>query len=306
MNFFVKLQNLDRRILYMFLIVGVTIGFYVKATIPTNTDPSSNSFYEFIMTTDPEKPVLVQSDWTNNTRGESMGHCMNLLRILMGRNIKFVIYSAADPIAPEVYRTTIRLVNEERIARGLDPYVSGVDYIDLGYFANAEATNMSMSTNIRGAFDRSVRVPGQGTMSIWKTDMLKDIQNVSEFGGMVVITASASIDIALQRLASDIGIGALVTGVTAPTVLPYYQSGQCKGVGAGLKGVYDVEYLMEHGLNGKYKFKEAVNDPEAITFARGASYYLSLHIALTILILAVILGNVAMLISKRKSGGVAK
>ncbi len=308
-----KMQRVDRRILYVILVVLVCTGLFFPSTVPTQPDPSSRDFYASIMKVPEGSTVLLQTDWTNSTRGESMGHFENLMRILMSRKIKFVFYSAADPIAPQVARTVINRINKEREAQGLYVYRIGRDYLDLGYFPNAEATNANMAADLRNAWaGRRSKTPEGREIDIFDTEVLSGVRKVGDVQMLIVITASASIDIAIQRLANRVPITAMVTGVTGPGVLPFYQSGQVKGLTVGLKGVYDLEYMMEYGIgipdaNGKvlvdWKGMQVEPITEGTRFARGRQYYGTLHIALLLMITFVILGNVGMFLSRRAKRG---
>lgn len=313
MTIWEKMQKVDRRILYGILVVAVCVGLFFPSTIRTDPDPSSKSFYAEIQKLQPGSTIIVQTDWTNSTRGESLGHFENLMRLVMNGDHKFIFYSAADPAAPQVARTVIATIVAERKAQGLKEYRVGEDYVDLGYFPNAEATNTSMGANLRAAWaGRRSKMPDGNEIDIFKTPVLSKVQRIEDCQMMIVVTASQSIDIAVQRLAKKVPISALVTGVVGPTVLPFYQSGQIKGVAVGLKGVYDMEYLMEYGINDteiegrKYVTWDkpgAVKKIEKGTrFARGRQYYGTLHVALTLLILAVVMGNVAMFAARRRKG----
>lgn len=312
MTFWEKAQAVDRRVLYAILIVCVSAGLFLPLNIPTDPDPSSKSLYSAMQKLEAGDTVIIQTDWTNSTRGESMGHFENLMRLLMSKDVKFVFYSAADPIAPQVARTVISRIHAERGDQGLKVYQIGEDYIDLGFFANAEATNTSMGTNLRNAWSgKKTKMPDGSEIDIWDSPVLRDINSIGDAGMMVVVTASASIDIAVQRLNKEVQIGAMVTGVVGPSVLPFYQANQVVGVAVGLKGVYDMEYMMEYGINepaedgGKplVNAAQSLSAPpvsEGIGLARGASYYGTLHIALLLLILAVVMGNVAMFMSRKR------
>ena len=101
-NVWSKLQTLDRRILYAVLVVTTAASLFIHVEIPVNADVSSKDLYIALMDIPPEKTILIESDWTNSTRGESAGHFEALMRILMSRGQKFAIYSLADPQAPQV------------------------------------------------------------------------------------------------------------------------------------------------------------------------------------------------------------
>ncbi len=312
MTIWEKMQKVDRRVLYGILVVCVCVGLFFPSTIRTDPDPSSKSFYAAVKSLPQGSTIIVQTDWTNSTRGESLGHFENLMRLLMDGEHKFIFYSAADPAAPQVARTVIARIVAERKEQGLKEYKIGEDYVDLGFFPNAEATNTSMGANLKAAWaGRKSKTPDGKEIDIFKTPVLAKVNKIEDCQMMVVITASQSIDIAVQRLAQKIDITALVTGVVGPTVLPFYQSQQIKGVAVGLKGVYDIEYLMEYGINDaeiegrKYVTWDGpkVDKVEQGTrFSRGRQYYGTLHVALALLILAVVMGNVAMFAARRRKG----
>ena len=312
-SFWEKAQAIDRRVLYAVLIVCTVISLFFKTEIPVNPDDSSKDLYVNLMTIDPDKTVLIESDWTNSTRGESAGHFEALMRILMNRNIKFVLYSIADPQAPQVARDALLRIQEERKAQGLKVYEPWVDYLDLGYFPNAEGHLQAVGNNIRTAWGgRKERDEAGVDRDVFTSPVLSGVRVVGDASLLIVCSASATIDIAVERLYGKVPLGFMVTGVMGPNALPYYQAGQIVGMGVGLKGVYDVEYMMTYGVNyrveGANKPKvsyreESVTIPpvtEGTTFDRGARYFLPLHVALTLMILAIILGNVAMFASRKK------
>ncbi|MBS1709536.1 MAG: hypothetical protein JSS65_12555 [Armatimonadetes bacterium] len=314
--FWDKLQKVDRRVLYVVLVVLTSIGLFLKAEIPVAVDDSSADFYAKLMKIDPNKPVVVQTDWTISTRGENMAHLECLLRILMTRKIKFVYYSAtSDAPAFQVATDVIRHINEERKAMNLKVYERGTDYIGLGLFPNAEGANESMRNDIKKAWGgRRVRMPDGNETDIFQTPVLKGVNSMGDFGLMVVVTASDTIDFAVQRLNDKVELTGMATGVIAPGMLPYYQARQLKGFAGGLKGCYDMEYMMKHGINHPEEGgKIYVNAGKIVgevpplgsgkDLARATQYYADLHIALSLLIFAVVVGNVAMFAQKKAKKG---
>ena len=90
----------------------------------------------------------------------------------------------------------------------------------------------------------------------------------------------------------------LVTGVMGPETQVYYSSGQLLGLSKGLKGVYDLETMMESGV--RIKDKDYPPFTGKTNLGRGSIYYPTLHFALALLILAVVVGNVGMAMAKRR------
>ena len=313
-KFWDKAQAIDRRFLYGILIVLTALSLFVKAEIPVNPDPSSKDLYAALMNLDTSKTVLVESDWTNSTRGETAGHFEALLRILMDREIKFVIYAIADPQAPQVARDALLRIKQEREEQKLKVYEPWTDYLDIGYFPNAEGHLQAIGNNIRTAWaGKKERNENNVETDIFQSPVLKDINVVGDASMLVVISASNTIDYAVERLYGKVPMGFMVTGVMGPNALPYHQSGQVVGMAVGLKGVYDIEYMMKYGVNVKdakgkvrVEYEKDGNSPviEPITIGttmdRGRKYFFPLHIALGLMILAVILGNVAMFATRKK------
>jgi hypothetical protein len=310
-------QKIKREYLFLVLVVSLSATLIgLKKALPQIPDSNSMDLYAVMMTSDPNKPVFIQSDWTNSTRGESRGHFQGLVRSLMATNRKFVFYSVADPQAPQVARDAIRTINQERKKQGLREYKPWDDYLDLGLFPNAENSLNSFSNSIKSAWGgRRAKDSTGRERPVFDSPVLQGVTKIEDCGAYYVVSASNSIDIAIERLGTKVTMGGLVTGVMGPGMLPYYRSGQLKGLTIGLVGVYDLEYMMEHGINtadeaGNIVVKNRTKPeqvippvPEGTTFGQGATNNLALHIALTLMILAIALGNVGMIAKKKLEGG---
>jgi hypothetical protein len=309
-----KLQAVDRRILYTILIFALSIPLFLTIAFPVDPDPSSKDFYATVMAVPEGGTVFLQSDWTNSTRGENGGHLESTFRILMSKKCKFVIYSLADPQAPQVFRDVLLRINRERELQGLPTYKPWVDYIDLGFFANAEGTTVSIGNDVKKLFGtRRAKDDAGRERNVFESPVLEPISKVGDAKLFIIITASNTIDYAVQRLSGKVTMVCACTGVIGPSALVFYQSGQLAGVAVGLKGVYDVEYMMANGLNkpgpdGKTLVEfpqkpEVSAEPITVgtTFGRGSKYYASLHAALGLVILAVVVGNIGMFVSRRRS-----
>jgi hypothetical protein len=305
-----KLQNLDRRVLYVILVVLCSLGLFIKVQIPVKVDQQTATLYQKLMTIDKDKTVLIQTDWTISTRGENMGHLEALTRILMARDIKFVFYTATtEAPAVEVSRDVVARINAERKKAGLREYKHNEDYVSLGLFPNAEGINQAMGRDLRKAWkDRTVVRDGK-QVGAFETAALKNVNSIKDISLMVVVTASATVDIAVERLSDKVDMALMCTGVVGGTSIQFYPA-QLKGIASGLKGGYEMEYMMAHGINHKGADGKTLVENSAITetippldykvtLDRANKYYATLHIALALVILAVVVGNVAMFASRK-------
>jgi hypothetical protein len=260
--------------------------------------------------------VIVQSDWTNSSRGESAGAMEALMRILIRKKVKFALMSVADPNAPRVARDALRRINLELEAAGETPYKKWEDYVELGYFPNAEGTGNAMAENLRTAWAGKKDQGPNGMTDVFQSPVLQDIQRIENVQMMINIHASDTLNRLIERIGRRCPLASMCTGVMGPETLVYYTSKQIVGASVGLNGVVELESLMERGIDPDISDKDAqdLKNPvqakgrpkiEGFTgkknYARGMQYYLSLHSALTLMILAVVIGNIGTFLSRRKS-----
>jgi hypothetical protein len=295
-----KLQSINKPTLFLILILTTSIPLFLPGKVPNEPDPPTKALFANVMDIPDGSTVLIESDWTNSTRGESAGQFKALLRMLIRKHIKSCIYTAADPQAPKVARDTIRSLNEEQAAKGKPKYEEWTDWIHLGYFPSAEATDLAIGADIRKAFaGRKAIPPGGNQTDVFKSPVLDKITTVKDMPMMFLITASNTSNVVVERLTGAVPLSFLVTGVMGPETQVYYDSKQLVGLSKGLKGVYDLETMMENGatVNNKHYdgFKGEIN------LDQGALYYPTLHAALILLIVAVLIGNLGMALSRRSS-----
>ncbi len=307
-----KLQTCPKWALYLLLITVTSLPLWVPLNVPNKPKQDAMDFYEAIWKIPEGKTVLIASDWTKSTRGESEGSFSALVRILMRRNLKFAVYSTGDPQAPEVARNVVAKVNRERRAAGEREYKRFEDWLSLPFFANSEGTTGGIGNNIRAILGNAKdAAEGQAPASVLNSPVLKDVQKVQDLGLLVNVTASKTADIIVERLYGKVPLAFMVTGVMVPETSNYYASGQIKGLVGGLKGVYDLEQLMQYGINwqgpdGKTMVKSDRNGEvpgfavdKKFLIGNGTMYYPALHGAVTLLILAVVVGNIGMFLGRK-------
>lgn len=296
-----KLQSIKRTTLFMILILFTSIPLLIPGIkLPNRTDVPAQDIYKQLMTIPEGSTVLIQSDWTNSTRGESGGQFNALIRILMRRHIRACIYTAADAQAPEVAKNAILELNKQQTAAKLPTYDEWNDWVHLGFFPSAEGTSVSIGTDVRKAFaGKKATPPGGKKTDVFESPVLKDIHAVKDFPLMVVLTASNTSNVAIERLYGKVPLAMMVTGVMGPETQVYYDSHQLVGLSKGLKGVYDIENMMDDGATiGGTQFP-AFKGPGIVNHDLGTLYYPTLHAALFLLIIAVVAGNVGMFLSRK-------
>lgn len=291
------LLSIPKQALYLILIVLTSVPLFFDMTIPLSPKDETKDLYRELMSIPEGSTVIIQSDWTNSTRGESRGQFEALVRILMRKKVKFAVVSVADPQAPQAARDVIDILNQE--VPEAERYRRWEDWINIGFFPNAEALGQAMRADVRKAFGGRQDVAGsQGMQDIFKSPVMSNVNKIGDVSALIVVTGTKSIIIALERLAKDVKMLGMVTGVMGPETLNYYSSKQLKGLSAGLKGVAEMEKLMESGIDGEesvgnFKGKKNID--------KGNKYILTLHVAIFLLIGCVVIGNIGVLLGRKKA-----
>jgi len=306
--------NIPRGALFIILFVICSILVFVQTELPNRVSDSSADLYKVIRNLDKSKPVILQSDWTNSTRGESGAQFDSLVRILIRERVKIGLMSGGDAQAPEVARKAIERIARETEAITGQPYRRWEDWVFIGFFPGVEASLQSISGNLQMALANKKDLSTDGAKrSIMESPVMQGMEEIGDTNAYIIVTASKTSRIAIERLSGKVTILALVTGVMGPETYNYYQSGQLKGLSIGLKGAYDIESMMEYGLNtptpdgaqpkvSNNKVQDVVHGYEGDfkNLAMGQQFIVPLHGAIALLILAVVLGNVETIRQRRR------
>lgn len=328
-----KLTSFPKFGLYMILASIASLALVPSCEIPVKPGAGTTALFASLMTLPEGSTIIIQSDWTNSSRGESAGAMEALLRIVGRRKIKFVLMSVGDPSAPRVARTALERINVERESVGEPRLEKWNDYVELGYFPNAEATGNAMATNLRNAWQGKTDQSPDGLKNVWESPVLQNIRRIEDVSLMINITASDTINRLVERIGKRTKLASMCTGVMGPETMVYFTSGQLVGVSVGLNGVVELEALMQRGIDpykeweGKeitgqegeklaHDIKNPVlgrglpriegfrapegKDAKKYNYVRGMQYYLSLHAALALMILAIVIGNIGTFMTRRK------
>ena len=282
-KFWRTLYAIDRRVLYAILIILCSWQVLSPINVPNVPLLMSKALYDYVDTLKEGDTVIVQTDWTTSTQGESKGEFKALMRQLMRHKVNFVITSI-DPLAPGIAKLAIEEVVKEE-PPSTKKYKKGEDWVMAGYFPNAENHAQGMVSNIR----KELTPKG---LADWLTT--HGVRDLADAKGVIVVTASSSITVWIERMRNKTKLALMCTAVMAGENFPYYASGQLEGMVIGAKGAFDYETMLDN----EYKDKSFIN------YQTGKRYMSALFFALLLLIVSVIVGNIAM-VALRNRGPVA-
>ncbi len=268
------LQNIDRQMLYFLMLLAVTIPFFLSIPLPVTTSPQTRALFDKVDSLPEDSFALFGIEWTASTRGENEAQTESLMRHLMKKRVRFAILAFGDPQSE---------VNGQKMAERLEKeysYVEGVNWVNWGYHPS-------------GAQENTLKAMVQDVVSTMKTDVhkkslvelpvMRGIKTVKDFALVLDVTPSNVYLPYIQFVQgpSQVPLGIAVTSVMAPEIYNYIDSKQVIGMIGGLQGGTEYETLLK--IPGK---------------ATRAS--LSSSFAHILIIGLIVVGNIAMLMEKRK------
>ena len=247
-----KLQAIDPRIIYAVLLLFVTVPLLFPISLPNIASPPAVRAYDMVETiakTQPNSTVLIASDWSASTRGESHWQDIAALRQLMMHHLRFAEVSF-DPQNRSLEQADIATINDELVQThpGYARYVYGRDYCLLGYKPSTAIPQFlkGMVDDVPGTLHADYR----GT-PIADVSCMQGIKTMRDFSAIELITGTSLLDTFLQFVVSKSGGTPLIyfpTSVMAPEGYPYLDSHQIAGMVTGIKGAGDFEQL--ENVNG--------------------------------------------------------
>ncbi len=274
MNWTTRLENVDRRVIYVLLLIFCSVPLVSPMGIPLQVSPMTEAVFNIIQKLDPARDtVLLAFDYSPGTGLDAHVVPVAIVEHLVARHIKWVAVSFV-PEGPLMCDRLIAGSNLEK--RGL---VYGTDFVSLGYMAGDEnaVRLFALDCTIIPTDTRGNKTAGLPIMQGKKT--VKDFAFVMQFNaGGPEIWVRQVVD--PMKIVYALG----TVTVSVPSALPYYDSGQIKGLLGGLRA--SAEYEL---LNGKP--------------GQGASMMDAQSMAHLLILGFIALGNIAYFMSKKKNAG---
>ncbi len=271
MSFWEKLGRIDRRVIYVIVLLGVCIPILLKITFPVEPMREVKQAYEEVEKLPPGTPVLISIDYDASSMPELQPMLVAILEHCFRKDLK-VLMMGHWPLGLPLGQIAL-----EKVAAKYNK-VYGKDYVFLGYRPGVAAVMINLGKEIRLVFNTDYK----GT-PIDSLPVMQNIHNYNDIGLIIGFEAGATGDVWVQfaqaRYNAKIILGA--TAVVAPDLYPYLQANQIVGLIGGLRGAADYERL--------------VNAPGPAYLGMPAQT--TIHVLVVILI---ILGNLGYFATRRK------
>ena len=230
-----KLINLDRRIIYLVVLLSVIVPLMNPMGLKIEVTESVKASFQAYEDLPEGSTILMSIDYGPSTAVELEPMALAACDQAMRHNQKVAFMA----LYPEGQALINRLISRLNVLHPDKKY--GEDFVNLGYKAGNEAVPLKMGLDFRGQFPTDTR----GT-PLSDVPMLSNVTQLKQFA--LVATYSAGFPGALEHIritASEYGMPLVVgtTAVQTPQYFPYYASHQIVGLIGGLRGAAEYEKL---------------------------------------------------------------
>lgn len=272
-NFWQTISTLDKRWIYLFVLLAVAIPLIVPIRLPLSPSAPVMDFYKEIEKLPAGSIVLISNDYDPGSKAELYPMTEAVLYHLFKKKCRVVMLSLF-PAGPPMSERALSRIQEE-----LPHLAYGTDYVNLGYKDGREAVLVEMGRSLRSAFPKDYRGNAYETLPL-----LKDVENYSSFGLVVSISVGYPgtkeyVQYAQGRFNLKLLAGS--AAVSVPEYSAYYNSGQLLGMLTGISGAAEYEELI-----GRRALAAKAIDAQAIGHS--------------VIILLILLGNIAWLKTRGK------
>jgi len=286
MDLLIKLQKIDRRIIYALVVVVLMLPLiFHPAGHPTLVTPEVHDAFDVIDQVPKDKMVILSSAWGPSTEYENGPQTAALMHHMLLKGIRFGIVSWDPQGAQLTYNIGNNLQTELHKQYG-------VDWVHFGYKVLIEAALRGIGTNLPKTMETDMN--GTRLTDLSKLPVMKGIRDSRDIGAVVEISASGTLEGTMTYMTQPNNLPLLYcpTAVMSVEAYRYLDSRQLKGMLNSAVGAAQYETLI--GLS-------SFTTPASVT-----TWALSTaHIFIIVLIL---LGNLGYFASKkaaRRQGGEA-
>ena len=286
----VILGKIDRRIIFLLIGLSVLIPLvkpeWVK--LPIKIDKNTKIVFDSISALNEGDKVLLSFEYGASTKPEVHPMAVALLKHLFSKDIKVYIVSLW-PEGPIM----AKLAMDEIIESKLFDVKDGIDYVMFDYKVGGSIVIKQIADDFRGIYKQDYnRVP------IEDLEIMNGIYSVEDFNFVFDFSAGVPGNAEWVQYACDpknIPLSSGCTSIMVTDAIPYVESGQLKGILAGMPGAAEYEKLVYDYLVDKYS-----SDNPEIDKGRAFARMSAQSVAHLLMVIFIILGNLSYYFERKK------
>ena len=286
-NILIKLGQIDRR--FIFLLIGLSVLIPLLkpgwVNIPIKTTSNSKIVFDELNNLKAGDKVLVSFEYGASTKPEIHPMSVAVLQHLFANGVK--VYTV--PLWPEGLMMA-KFALEEVLSSNLFQVEEHIDYVSLPYKAGGEIIIRGIATDMRSIFTQDVN-----NILLKDIPMMNNVNNITDFDFVFDLSAGVPGNAEWVQFACDeynIPLSSGCTSIMVTDAIPYVESGQIRGILAGMPGAAEYEQMV-------FKY---LNDSKNIPVAPGkaTSRMSAQSIAHLLMVIFILFGNISYYLIRRK------
>ena len=294
-KYLIDLGKLDRR--FIFLLIGLSVLIpLIKPNwinIPIKTTNNSQIVFNELNKLNEGDKVLVSFEYGASTKPEIHPMSVAVLQHLFSKGVK--IYTV--PLWPEGLMMA-KYAIQEVVDSKLFNIKEHVDYVSLPYKAGGEIIIRGIATDLRSIFTQDVN-----NILLKEIPMMEGVNRVSDFDFVFDLSAGVPGNAEWVQFACDefnVPLSSGCTSIMVTDAIPYVESGQIRGILAGMPGAAEYEQMVFNHLNSLDKNKY-MNSDIAVVPGKATSRMSAQSIAHVLMVIFIILGNISYYLLRRRT-----
>lgn len=235
MNFWNKIDTLDRRWIYLLVAISVIVPFILPVKLPVYVTPETQQLYDAVENLPDSSIVMLTFDYYPSTIAETEPMSRVALHHLFRKNIRIVTVTTVPLGGPSMAEQVTREMAEQY------GKVYGVDFVNLGYKANYVAVLKGMGSSIEAIYPTdNLSTP------LSELPLMNEVKNYDDIDFIFVVADNGIVDywISIVNALYGTPVGCGVTAVMAPKFYAFISAGQMTGLLGGMKGAAEYELLL--------------------------------------------------------------
>jgi len=274
-----KLLSLDRRWIFLLVLICVGTPIVLPIGLPVTTTGSTRAAFDYIESLKPGDYVWISFVYGASSAPENDPMAEAFLRQCFAKKIR-VIVCAFYPLGSLGLATN-------SLAKVTAEYPNlryGEDYVNLGYKDGAAAVMRRLGEDIAEAFPADVN----GT-SLTQIPIMKGVRSIRQVQLVCSVATGVIGEYWITQVHSQIGTPIIIgpTAVAAPKYYAYLNAGQLVGMLGGMKGAAEYEKLLAARYPDMARFYQSTR---GFTATKGMDGQTVIH---AVIILFILIGNVA-------------
>ena len=296
-KYIIILGNLDRRIIFLLIGLAVLIPLIKPNWIelPIKIDKNTEIVYQSISNLKENDKVLLSFAYGASTKPEVHPMAVGLLNHLFSKGIKVYIVSLW-PEGPIMAQQAISSVKNSQLFNIVD----GIDYVMFDYKVGGFVVIKGIADNFRELYKQDYN-----GNSIEELKIMDGVYSVEDFDFVFDFSAGVPGNAEWVQYACDpknVPLSSGCTSIMVTDAIPYVESGQLKGILAGMPGAAEYEKLVyEYMIEEQQNNNKYINKNIEIQKGKAFSRMSAQSVAHLLMVIFIIIGNIAYYYSRKEN-----